>query len=161
MAAKINKSHIFKLITIIGIIVIVDLVVWRALVGSLLFLAISLLWAGFGFIGNTKRKKIYFFEWIGLGVGTLAISWMFGLVADRINEGAARSLATMAITYKNANGSFPPIEVANSWAKPILGYTQRYSLIGKDSAYVWFTKFNHRIQSISVATGQLQNEQDQ
>ncbi|MBK6296053.1 MAG: hypothetical protein IPO19_04980 [Rhodoferax sp.] len=143
------------------VIAAADLMIWRAALGALMAMAASVVWAGFGLAGAAQGKGARVAQRLGVGIGTLVLSWTFGLMLDHLNENAARDLAAQALAYKAERGVYPPVEIANGWARPVLGYTQRYALAGKDRASVWFTRFNHRLQSIAVATGQLQEERDQ
>jgi hypothetical protein len=138
-----------------------DLLIWRAALGAVMAMAASVVWAGIGFAGAVQGKGARVAQRLGVGIGTLALSVTFGSMLDRLNENAARDLAARALAYKAKFGIYPPAEVANEWANPVLGYTQRYALAGADRANVWFVRFNHRLQSIAVATGQLQEERDQ
>jgi hypothetical protein len=138
-----------------------DLLLWRAALGALMAMAASVGWAGFGLAGAVQGKGAGVAQRLGLGIGILVLSLTFGLMLDHSNENAARDLPTQALAYKAQRGIYPPAKVANEWANPVLGYTQRYALAGADRANVWFTRFNYRLQSIAVATGQLQEERDQ
>lgn len=138
-----------------------DLLIWRAAVGALMAMAASIVWAGFALAGPAHHKGARVARRLGVGIGTFALVSTLGLLLDHLNEGAARDLAAHALAYKVERGVYPPAEMANAWARPVFGYTQRYAIVGTDAAQVWFARFNHRLQSVAVATGQLQEERDQ
>jgi hypothetical protein len=137
--------------------VVADLLIWRAAIGGFVVLIASVILACVMWRHGRWRSC----RALGLGLGTLALSLAAGLAFDKLNEGAARSLAAKAVAYKTERGVYPSEEIANRWARPLLGYTQRYTLAGTDDARVWFTRYNHRLQSVNVATGQLLEERDQ
>jgi hypothetical protein len=143
------------------IIISTDLFVFRAALLSSLTLIASFFWAGFALFSSSAGKSSRAGQRFTLGVCIFAASMTLGFIIDKFNEAAARNFASNARKYKSENGVYPTVEMAKVWAKPLFGYSQRYSIAGNDSAVVWFARFNYRLQSIDVATSRLQEERDQ
>ncbi|WP_369415432.1 hypothetical protein [Leptothrix ochracea] len=146
----------------VGLIVATtDLLVWRAAIGSLAFAAACTIIALAALVRRRPGWAMTMVRWLSVGICTSLSSFVFGFAVDQANEHAARRLAAKAAAYKVEHGAYPPKDVGNGWAGAVLGYTQRYTLTGENEARVWFVRFNHRLQSVSVATGQLEPERDQ
>lgn len=149
-------------IALVGLVVaLTDLLVWRAAIGGIAFVAVCTIIAGAALVRRRPGWSISMGFWLSAGICTALLSFMFGVAVDKANEHAARQLAAKAAAYKVERGAYPPQSVGNGWAGSMLGYTQRYTLTGENDARVWFVRFNHRLQSVSVATGQLEPERDQ
>jgi hypothetical protein len=143
------------------VIICTDLFVFRAALLSSLTLIASFFWAGFAFFSSSAGKGVRAGQRLALGVCIFSVSMILGFTIDKFNEAAARNFASNARKYKSENGVYPTVETAKVWAKPLFGYSQRYSKTGNDSAVVWFGRFNYRLQSLDVATSRLQEERDQ
>lgn len=143
------------------IVATIDLLVWRAAIGGLAFATACTMIALAALVRRRSGWAMTTVRWLSVGICAAFLSFGFGFAVDRANEHAARRLAVKAVAYKAERGAYPPQDIGNGWAVAVLGYTQRYTLTGENEARIWFVRFNYRLQSISVATGQLEPERDQ
>lgn len=149
-------------VALVGLVVaLTDLLVWRAAIGGIAFAAVCTIIAVAALIRRRPGWPISMGFWLSAGTCTALLSFMFGVAVDQANERAARDLAAKVAAYKAERGAYPTQEAGNEWKGSVLGYTQRYTLTGEGEARIWFVRFNHRLQSVSVASGQLEPERDQ